>query len=324
MISHVTKFINLNNKDFIAHPKPQTNELLSSWLARVARANDTATTSFTNMHFKEYAKNIIWQRDLDVWCPENLINRLAEKSHLSKEQILNMTLKSYEGKLQQHIHGKSRTRFIQPLGNYCHIKTNGGLRFCPICLKEGTIPYFRKEWRLSFYTACIKHGCLMHNRCYLCSAPLVIYKNYNEKDFTFCYKCGADLKNANAYIVNKLSFGLQAIECLLKIIDQGYSTKFGKKVSSIDFFKFLKQINKMIYLWRNTNGVFDHEILGDIIKFNNTGQNINYEDSIKIEEQYLLYSGSYYLIQSNSNFKDFIQNNDILQCYIYKDFRHKL
>lgn len=324
MISYVTSFINLNDRDFVLHPKPQYNELLSSWLTRVARANDTATTSFTNMHFREYGKNTIWQRDLDIWCPQDLIKRLSEKSHLSKEQIFNMTLKSYEGRLQECIDGKTRTRFIQSLGNYCHIKRNGGLRFCPICLKEDTIPYFRKEWRLSFYTACIKHNCFLHNRCRACGTPLVIYKNYNEKDFTFCYKCGTSLKNASVHTINKLSYGLKAIGCLLKILNQGYGIKFGEKVSSIDFFKFLKQINKMIYLWRKTNGVFDHEILGDIIKLNNTGKNINYEDSIKIEEQYLLYSGSYYLIQSDSNFKDFIQNNEILQCYIYKDFGPKL
>ena len=77
----------------------------------------------------------------------------------------------------------------------------------------------------------------------------------------------------------------------------------------------------MIYLWRKTDGVFEHEILGDVIKFNTTTKNKCYEDFITIEEQYLLYSSSCFLIQSDSNFKDFIQNNHILQCHIYKDFR---
>ena len=29
MISHVTRFINLNDRDFVIHPKPQDDELLS-------------------------------------------------------------------------------------------------------------------------------------------------------------------------------------------------------------------------------------------------------------------------------------------------------
>ena len=142
-----------------------------------------------------------------------------------------------------------------------------------------------------------------------------------ERDFTFYYKCGTDLKTAPTHTINKLSYGLKAVECLLQILNQGYGIKFGKKVASIDFFHFLKQINKMIYLWRKTDGVFEHEILGDVIKFNTTIKNKCYEDFITIEEQYLLYSSSYFLIQSDSNFKDFIQNNHILQCHIYKDFR---
>ena len=120
-----------------------------------------------------------------------------------------------------------------------------------------------------------------------------------ERDFTFCYKCGTDLKTAPTHTINKLSYGLKAVECLLQILNQGYGIKFGKKVASIDFFHFLKQINKMIYLWRKTDGVFEHEILGDVIKFNTTIKNKCYEDFITIEEQYLLYSGSYFLIQSN-------------------------
>ena len=90
MISHVTRFINLNDRDFVIHPKPQYDELLSSWLVRVALANDTAATSFTNMHFREYARNIIWQRDLDIWCPQDLMKRLSEKA--MKENYKNILM----------------------------------------------------------------------------------------------------------------------------------------------------------------------------------------------------------------------------------------
>ena len=320
MISHVTQFMDLNDKEFLIRPSPQQNELLSSWLVRVARLHDTKTTSFTNMHFKEYPKNIIWQRDLDIWCPENLITRISQKSHLSKEEIFNMTLRSYEGKLREHIHGRTRTHFIQSLGNYCHIKRNGGLRFCPECFKEDKVPYFRKEWRLSFYTACTKHQCFLHNRCPTCNSPLTISKSYNEKDFTFCYKCGTDLKRIKTCTINRSSYGLKAINSLLDILDSGYGIKLGKKVLSVEFFRFLKQINKIIYLWKKRDGVFEYEILADTIQFNQTIQSTMYEDSMTIQEQYLLYSGSYFLISSDANFEYFIQQNKIFPCYIYKDF----
>ena len=83
MISNVTRFIDLNNQKFRVRPKPREDELLSSWLVRVARAHLTHTTSFTNMHFKEYKSNIIWQRDLDIWCPDELIERMRD-NYISK------------------------------------------------------------------------------------------------------------------------------------------------------------------------------------------------------------------------------------------------
>ena len=193
MISNVTRFIDLNNQKFRVKPKPQEDELLSSWLVRVARAHLTHTTSFTNMHFKEYRTNIIWQRDLDIWCPDELIERISFKSGYSQDIIFNMTLKSLEGIVTDKITGKTFTPNIRALGNYCHIKTKGGLMFCPECLKEDKIPYFRKIWRLKEHTICKKHNIELLDRCPNCSTPLTISKSFQEKDFTFCYKCGNKL-----------------------------------------------------------------------------------------------------------------------------------
>ena len=195
MISNVTKYIDLNNQKFRVKPKPQEDELLSSWLVRVAKAHLTHTTSFTNMHFKEYKSNIIWQRDLDIWCPDELIERISFKSGYSKDIIFNMTLRSLEGIVADKITGKSNTANIRALGNYCHIKTCGGLMFCPECLKEDKIPYFRKIWRLKKYTICKKHNIELLDRCSNCLSPLTISKSFQEKDFTFCYKCGNKLFN---------------------------------------------------------------------------------------------------------------------------------
>ncbi len=195
MISNVTKYIDLNNQKFRVKPKPQEDELLSSWLVRVAKAHLTHTTSFTNMHFKEYKCNIIWQRDLDIWCPEELIERISFKSGYSKDVIFNMTLRSLEGIVADKITGKTNTVNIRALGNYCHIKTCGGLMFCPECLKEDKIPYFRKIWRLKKYTICKKHLIKLLDRCPNCLSPLTISKSFQEKDFRFCYKCGNKLFN---------------------------------------------------------------------------------------------------------------------------------
>lgn len=140
------------------------------------------------MHFKEYRTNIIWQRDLDIWCPDELIERIF-KSCYSQNVIFNMTLRSLRGIITDKITGKTFTPNIRALGNYCHIKTCGGLMFCPECLKEDRAPYFRKIWRLKEHTICKKHLIKLLDRCPNCLTPLTISKSFQEKDFTFCYKC---------------------------------------------------------------------------------------------------------------------------------------
>jgi len=51
--------------------------------------------------------------------------------------------------------------------------------------------------------------------CTKCGNPM-------EDGMVFCYKCGTDLKTAPAHTINKLSYGLKAVECLLQILSEGY------------------------------------------------------------------------------------------------------
>ena len=81
MISYVTHFIDLRDKDFFTVPKPQKDELLSSWLVRVALAHDTLPWTFMNLHFPEY-HNLPFSRDLDVWAPDDMLVKLAKKKWL--------------------------------------------------------------------------------------------------------------------------------------------------------------------------------------------------------------------------------------------------
>ena len=196
MVSYVTAFIDLSQKPFILHPHPQKDELLSSWLVRVSLAHDTMPTSFMNMHFPKY-KNIIFSRDIDVWAPEDFLQKLAWKSGYTYEQIYNLTLKSYIGILLPKFNPSGCNKY------FTYIKIRGrsnrlyGQRFCFECLKEDEIPYFRKEWRLKVITKCKKHRIDLSDRCYLCKKPISIYK-FNKKDegHTKCWYCGSRLSNS--------------------------------------------------------------------------------------------------------------------------------
>lgn len=78
-----------------------------------------------------------------------------------------------------------------------------GLQFCPACLAEDEVPYFRKRWRVAFYTCCTKHSTMMHDRCPACGFGVAFhrielgrYGAADEEPLTFCHECGFDLRNA--------------------------------------------------------------------------------------------------------------------------------
>lgn len=321
LVSHVTHYQNLSNSKFIIKPKLFHDELLSSWLIRSAYSHLTAPTSFTNMHFPEYSKNIIWQRDLDIWAPSNLLKRLSFKSGITNDLLLHSTLRSFEGLLTEGIGKKAYSPFISPLGNYGHVKKLGGVKFCPLCWIGDPVPYIRKNWRLSFYNACVFHNILMHNSCPQCTTPITISKTYQGLSFTNCFKCGYDLKQCDNVKVDPTSSGLIAIKNILEVISTNFYLFDGAKIPALDFFCGLRQLKKIIYLWRYKKGtILDPNINEErFVHETHVIKTPFYESYISISELFLLYASCIEVLSSSNRVKYFIQENHIRSYEITKD-----
>lgn len=174
-------------------PNPQKDELLSSWLVRVALANDTLPWTCMNPHFPEY-HNIPFSRDLDVWAPDDLLIKLAKKSAYKYEQLFTLTLRSYIGTLLPEFNPSGYNKY------FSYIKVRGrsnqlfGQKFCLRCLQEDLRPYFRREWRLKTVDKCSKHQIDLFDRCKNCAKPISLYKFSKEgRGFTRCWFCGSNL-----------------------------------------------------------------------------------------------------------------------------------
>ncbi len=243
MISYITRYADLSGKRFLLHPHPQKNELLSSWLVRVALAHQTMPWSFMNMHFPEY-KNIVFSRDVDIWAPDRFIDKLAWKSGLNSEDIFNMTLRSYEGYLLERVRLDGPNFFISPIIPRKRRNLGYGQKYCPICLKENPT-YFRKEWRLSFYLVCLEHGCYMLDRCQNCEIPVTFNKFKDEHGFVHCYRCGCHLSKEGS-LITASDEEIAHVSRLMKILEDGYVLIDGKPVYSIAFFQVLHQISKLV------------------------------------------------------------------------------
>lgn len=186
------------------HLKPKSDELLSSWIVRLAQGHGMKVQSFCHQAFGR--QHAIWNRDIDKLAPRHFLESLCDVTGTPWEQAWQTTLNSYEGILYERHNPFGNSRWILPLGVYHRKRKGFGLLYCPLCLKEDREPYFRKQWRLAFHVICDRHGTAMLDRCPACGAAVVFFRRemgnrtaFDGGDITRCYACSADLRHGPAY-----------------------------------------------------------------------------------------------------------------------------
>lgn len=173
---------------FPYHPKPLPDELLSSWLTRIAHGHGQTLRSFCRA---VWPKSEYGYCDVDNLVERNLVVTLAEKTGVEPLRVRATTLVHYEGRLM---------RAFSPKGDWI---LRGGLdsgdkrvrlQYCPRCLAEDPVPYFRRAWRLGLFCACIRHKTVLLDRCAYCHALIIPHR---MADVCRCQSCFADLRLAS-------------------------------------------------------------------------------------------------------------------------------
>jgi hypothetical protein len=177
------------------HLKPQEDELLSSWLARLALAHGQTVASFTYIVWP--GRNLV-ARDIDLWNDPIIFETLASKTGSSPVSVFAATLASYEGWLFDKARKCHLPWALPRYLNICPPRPFG-LQFCPWCLASDNEPYFRRQWRLAFMVLCPLHETLLLDHCKRCGMA-VCYERQHAKEpttrwlVTYCYKCRTDLR----------------------------------------------------------------------------------------------------------------------------------
>lgn len=184
-----------------AHPKPLPDELLSSWIVRIAHANGIKLQTFCDQVFGKERQ--LWNRDIDRLAPPWLLAALARHTGTPISSVRRTTLDIYRDRLYRHRHSAGQLRWILPAGIYHRTRRRFGMQFCPQCLTEDDEPYFRTRWRVAVLTFCPEHRLCLHDRCPVCSAPVAYHRSElgrpNVTDpgpLCFCHVCGIDLRTA--------------------------------------------------------------------------------------------------------------------------------
>jgi len=229
-------FPELQNEKFVIIPLPLEDEILSSWIVRTAYAHKTHPHTFTNQYLN-YRHHSFFLTESDITLDEDMIKTIEEKSH-HKIDIHSLMLKTYSGYIQENIYENNPTIF------FTHQK------YCPVCLREDKVPYFRKKWRVVFYNICHKHQCRLYEHCAECKTKLDISKMYENKlPYTHCHHCGFELKKGRKLPIHKKHISnLEYQNKIFKTIEDGYIQLGETPVYSFLFFEVFSKLSKLILL----------------------------------------------------------------------------
>lgn len=209
------------------HPQPLPDELLSSWMIRVARGNGFKVHSFYAAHFGRERQ--IWNRDIDHHAPAWLLDGLEAHTGVQRVRLETMTLRAFESVVFERFNETGNTRFLMPLSIFHRTRRAYGQQFCPLCLTEDKTPYLRRRWRLALEVVCAQHGVLLQDRCGSCGSPLVPHRADMHTTSTFPQRntlreCGHCRGSVVAAAEQAPSETIDTQRCIDRVLDQGFAT----------------------------------------------------------------------------------------------------
>jgi hypothetical protein len=176
---------------WVYRPKPQPDELLTSFLIRAAHGYGLKLTTFLNAIWG--TERSLLGRDLDNFAPDHVINKIAEGAGLDPRHVSNLTLANLRDRLNASDIPSARKPWILVTSILAQSRYRPGLQYCPLCLSSSNRPYLRRTWRIAFATCCTEHGVALKDCCPHCGAALHPHRAENIR---YCYLCGGDLASA--------------------------------------------------------------------------------------------------------------------------------
>lgn len=220
--------------------KPYPDELLTSWLTRLAYNHGMGLRELYKHIWPDY--NI--KSDLDRCITEDQIHRLSRATNCTYEEVRATSLLYYDNKLFDiNLHPSSGITWILPRKTEIYNdKTcySTGLMFCPGCLiNDGPNPYFRKQWRLATSFVCVNCGCFLISGCPHChhgnsflNIKIGFFSSKSIKETMIeCHICNKDITATQlisaSWSVKRLQLKInQALENSINHVNAGTKSYF--------------------------------------------------------------------------------------------------
>lgn len=170
---------------------PIHDETRSSWLARLCQANAVSAGTLSGW----LQRKTLFQRDLDRGASSLALRVLEKLSGLSIQTLKSMSLLDNNQHFLEYDSVHGTVPYISSVSRTRRGNLSRGMSFCPDCLQDDPIPYFRKQWRFNFVTTCLKHRRLLIDHCPHCNEPFqhnfgsTISEYYNREEMMRCAYC---------------------------------------------------------------------------------------------------------------------------------------
>lgn len=195
------------------HLKPKIDELITSWLSRLAMAYSMSYRQFCAVAFGRAFTSLPISRfagDLDIISDQEFFTCLATKTGTTIEKVESTTLTSYQKSLGIADQDRRRLSWIL---------SSERIQFCARCLIEDESPYYRRKWRLAFITACETHHIRLSDACPNCNSNISYRRSLSKHSYespffsiVFCHSCSTDLRDSGRQIeVNIQELKFQAL-----------------------------------------------------------------------------------------------------------------
>ncbi|MFA7569991.1 MAG: TniQ family protein [Sulfurimonadaceae bacterium] len=280
---------------FLIVPKPLKDELLSSWLTRMAKEHRRLLSEFISL-FIRHDGSAIARTDIDFLYNEELFEHLVQKSHLSYKGIFNLSLRSEEG----YLYTCSEHDLYPPLQirKLTDKRMHNGLMYCPQCLAEDNVPYFRKQWRYHSINVCTKHRVLLLDRCLKCHSKIELSKIKHFKELSICHKCENDLRlGMYTYLESNFEYAIQATKWFENGLKNGYFIINQEKVYSVFVFGSFQYLRCL--LDKKEKLVLNYfPLIDEYKRICSNLEHYNFKENLSIKKELMLTSMVYSLFQN--------------------------
>lgn len=182
------------------------NELLSSWIARLAIANGLSPASLhENLdHLAGPTKGQGWTIAPSIALAEYVAHRADQpvEAILRAALVVPARLISrddFMGRLAMaYPKIVLRPNRVAPTISPELTREQAHLLYCPLCLQEDDEPYIRRAWRSRLVTGCECHGVRLLHACPRCGKHVGPHLSRKLDCICACIHCGADLRDAEA------------------------------------------------------------------------------------------------------------------------------